>query len=67
MDFRISEEQQALQTAAREFARGEMAAVAEQTEREAWPLSQEWVKRYADMGFWASTCPPGTAVSVWAT
>ena len=41
MDFTLSEEQQALQTAAREFARGEMAAVAEQTERAARPLSRE--------------------------
>ena len=51
MDFTLSEEQQALQTAAREFARGEMADVAEQVERDATPLSQDWVKRYAEMGF----------------
>ena len=57
MDFTLSEEQQALQTAAREFARGEMAAVAEQTEREARPLSREWVKRYADMGFLGVNVP----------
>ena len=51
MDFTLSEEQQALQTAAREFARGEMADVAEQVERDATPLSRDWVKRYAEMGF----------------
>ena len=57
MDFRLSEEQQALQTAAREFASGEMTAVAEETEREARPLSREWVKRYAAMGFLGINIP----------
>ena len=57
MDFRLSEEQQALQTAAREFARGEMTAVAEETEREARPLSRNWVKRYAEMGFLGVNIP----------
>ena len=57
MDFRWSEEQQALQTAAREFARGEMTAVAEETEREARPLSRDWVKRYAEMGFLGVNIP----------
>ena len=57
MDFRLSEEQKALQTAAREFARGEMTAVAEETEREARPLSRDWVKRYAEMGFLGVNIP----------
>ena len=57
MDFRLSEEQQALQTAARKFARGEMTAVAEETEREARPLSRDWVKRYAEMGFLGVNIP----------
>ena len=57
MDFTLSEEQQALQTAAREFARGEMTAVAEETEREARPLSRDWVKRYAEMGFLGVNIP----------
>ncbi len=51
MDFRLSEDQLALQAAAREFARGEMLEVAEALEREATPLSRDWVKRYAEMGF----------------
>ena len=51
MDFNLSEEQEALQAAAREFARGEMLDVAEQVEREATPLSRDWLKRYAEMGF----------------
>ena len=57
MYFRLSEEQQALQAAAREFARGEMTAVAEETEREARPLSRDWVKRYAEMGFLGVNIP----------
>jgi alkylation response protein AidB-like acyl-CoA dehydrogenase len=51
MDFRLTDEQRALQAAARDFARGEMTAVAEQTERDATPLSRDWVRRYAEMGF----------------
>ncbi|MEE2636964.1 MAG: acyl-CoA dehydrogenase family protein [Acidobacteriota bacterium] len=51
MDFNLTEEQRALQTAAREFVRGEMIAVAAEVEREATPLSREWVRRYAEMGF----------------
>ena len=57
MDFRLSEEQQALQAAAREFARGEMTEIAEETEREARPLSRDWVKRYAEMGFLGVNIP----------
>ena len=51
MDFTLTEEQRALQAAARAFARGEMMTVAEATERDAAPLSRDWVKRYAEMGF----------------
>jgi butyryl-CoA dehydrogenase len=51
MNFDLNEEQQALQAAARDFARGEMTAVAEETERTALPLSRDWLKRYAEMGF----------------
>ncbi len=57
MDFRLTDEQQALQAAARDFARGEMIAVAETTEREGTPLSREWVRRYADMGFLGVNVP----------
>ena len=57
MDFRLSEQQQALQSAAREFARGEMMTVAEEVEREAQPLSRDWVKRYAEMGFLGVNIP----------
>ena len=57
MDFSLSEEQEALQSAAREFARGEMTTVAEETERDAKPLSRDWVKRYAEMGFLGVNIP----------
>ncbi len=57
MDFRLSEQQQALQSAAREFARGEMMTVAEEVEREAQPLPRDWVKRYAEMGFLGVNIP----------
>ncbi|MDA1092398.1 MAG: acyl-CoA dehydrogenase family protein [Acidobacteria bacterium] len=57
MDFRLTDEQQALQAAARDFARGEMIAVAETTEREGTPLSREWVRRYAEMGFLGVNVP----------
>ncbi len=57
MDFTLSEEQCALQAAARAFARGEMTAVAEQTERDAVPLSRDWVRRYAEMGFLGVNVP----------
>tara|TARA_Y100000588_G_scaffold36815_1_gene35361 strand:- start:130 stop:1290 length:1161 start_codon:yes stop_codon:yes gene_type:complete len=51
VDFRLSEEQEALQAAARQFARGEVLKVAEELERDALPLSRDWVKKYAEMGF----------------
>ena len=57
MDFTLTEEQRALQAAAREFARGEMMTVAEATERNAAPLSRDWVKRYAEMGFLGANVP----------
>ena len=57
MDFTLTEEQQALQSAARDFARGEMTAVAEETERAAAPLPRGWVKRYAEMGFLGVNIP----------
>jgi len=57
MDFTLNEEQEALQATARQFARGEMTEVAEQTEREAQPLARDWVRRYAEMGFLGVNIP----------
>ena len=51
MDFRLTEEQQELQQAARTFARAELPAIAAQLERDNAPPSRELIKRYAEMGF----------------
>lgn len=51
MDFRLTEEQQELQQAARTFAQAELPAIAAQLERDNAPPSRELIKRYADMGF----------------
>jgi alkylation response protein AidB-like acyl-CoA dehydrogenase len=51
MDFTLTEEQRALQEAARRFAREQLVTVAQAIEAESQPLSREWVRRYADMGF----------------
>ncbi|HJO97796.1 MAG TPA: acyl-CoA dehydrogenase family protein [Rhodospirillales bacterium] len=51
MDFNLNEDQRRLQDTARRFARTELAAVAEEAEATDEPLSGEWRRRYADMGF----------------
>lgn len=51
MDFRLSAEQAELQASARRFAREQMAPVARAIEASGEPLSGEWMKRLADMGF----------------
>ena len=51
MDFSLDEEQRRLRETARRFARAEMASVAEEIEAADEPLSGEWRRRYAEMGF----------------
>ena len=51
MDFTLSEEQRALQDTARRFAREELSDVAREIEERDEPLSLEWRRRYAEMGF----------------
>jgi len=51
MDFTLSEELQALQETARRFARDELTEVAREIEERDEPLSLEWRRRYAEMGF----------------
>ncbi len=51
MDFRLTEEQQELQQAARNFARAELPAIAAQLERDNAPPSRELISRYAELGF----------------
>ena len=57
MNFQLTEDQQKIRDAAREFARGEMTAVARKIEDVDQPLSLEWVKRYAEMGFLGINVP----------
>jgi butyryl-CoA dehydrogenase len=51
MDFRLSEEQRALQDAARRFAQGELKALARELEASSEPVPDEWLRRYAELGF----------------
>ncbi|HEX9646109.1 MAG TPA: acyl-CoA dehydrogenase family protein, partial [Alphaproteobacteria bacterium] len=51
MDFRLSDEQRALQEAARKFARGELEGVARELERDNRPLPDGVRRRYAELGF----------------
>lgn len=51
MDFRLTDDQQRLRDTARDFATGEMTAVAKRLEAEDEALPKEWIKRYAEMGF----------------
>ncbi len=51
MDFQLSDEQRALQEAARTFAQNELKELAEALEREKKPVPRAWLKRYAEMGF----------------
>jgi alkylation response protein AidB-like acyl-CoA dehydrogenase len=51
MDFNLSDEQAALQESARRFAQTELTGLAAEIDRSAEPLSRQWLKRYAEMGF----------------
>ncbi|HEY1491488.1 MAG TPA: acyl-CoA dehydrogenase family protein, partial [Steroidobacteraceae bacterium] len=51
MDFRLNEEQSALQAAARKYARERLAPLAAATERSDTPPSHELLHEYAQMGF----------------
>lgn len=51
MDFGLTPDQQSLRDTARAFAQNEMRTAAEEIERTGRPLSRDWVKRYAEMGF----------------
>ena len=51
MEFSLSEDQIQLQTTAREFAKKEMTDIAKEIEHTGKPLSDEWFKKYAEMGF----------------
>jgi alkylation response protein AidB-like acyl-CoA dehydrogenase len=51
MDFRLSEQQLALQLAARRFATEQLPELARQLEQKSEPVPRDWLLRYAEMGF----------------
>jgi len=57
LDFHLSAEQSQLQQMARRYAREELGQVARDLERNGQPLPQEWVRRYAEMGFLGINLP----------
>ena len=57
MDFRLSDDQQKLRTAARDFARAELPGIALQLERDNQPPPRELIRRYAQMGFLGINVP----------
>ena len=59
MDFSLSTEQEELQSVARRFAQENMLPIAEELEAEATPVSNEWLKKYGDMGFLGMNIPAG--------
>lgn len=58
MDFRLTEDQRALQESARRFAQNELPKLAAEIEETSRPVSHEWLKRYAEMGFLAINADP---------
>lgn len=57
MDFRLTADQRELQSAARDFARAELPAIAAELERDNKPVSHELIRRYAEMGFLGINVP----------
>ena len=51
MNFRLDEQQHALQTAAREYVQDRLPAVADHCERTGEPPTRELVREYAELGF----------------
>lgn len=51
MDFRLNDDQAALQAAARKYARERLAPLAAETERTGTPPAHELIREYAQMGF----------------
>jgi butyryl-CoA dehydrogenase len=57
MNFTMTADQRELQSAARDFARAELPAIAATLERENIPPSHDLVRRYAEMGFLGINVP----------
>lgn len=57
MDFQLTDEQSQLQASAREFAQGELPALAQQLEIENAPPPHDLIRRFAEMGFLGINIP----------
>ena len=57
MDFRLSDDQQQLRQAARDFARAELPSIAATLERDNVPPPRELIRHYAEMGFLGINVP----------
>ncbi len=51
MDFRLTDDQRALQESARRFAQNELPKLAAEIEETSHPVPHDWLKRYGEMGF----------------
>jgi alkylation response protein AidB-like acyl-CoA dehydrogenase len=51
MDFRLTDDQRALQESARRFAQNELPKLAVEIEETSHPVPHDWLKRYGEMGF----------------
>jgi butyryl-CoA dehydrogenase len=51
MNFDLTDDQKALQEAARKFAQAELPDLAREVEETAEPVNHDWLKRFAEMGF----------------
>jgi butyryl-CoA dehydrogenase len=58
MDFRLTEDQRALQESARRFAQNELPKLAAEIEETSHPVPHDWLKRYAEMGFLGVNADP---------
>ena len=58
MDFRLTEDQRALQESARRFAQNELPKLATEIEETSDPVPHDWLKRYAEMGFLGINADP---------
>jgi butyryl-CoA dehydrogenase len=51
VNFELTDDQRALQEAARRFAGSELAALAREVEKSGEPVPRDWLKRYSELGF----------------
>ena len=58
MDFRLTDDQSALQESARRFAQNELPKLAAEIEETSHPVPHDWLKRYAEMGFLGVNADP---------